>query len=234
MASRAEEKERRRQERLAGERAAAGAAQRRRRLQMGGLAAVAVAVVVGVVIAVAGGSGSSHSSSGPNPSSGGALLASTASEATGQPVDGVQCQTSEQVIFHIHAHLAVFVNGAAKIIPYGIGIPPPRQVEQTQAGPFVLSGACFYWLHSHTEDGIIHIESPIQRVYTLGNYFDLWGQPLGPTQVGPASGPVSAFVNGQPYTRDPRSIPLTAHAVVQLDVGTPKPAPAPFTFAGGL
>ncbi|MDQ2760348.1 MAG: hypothetical protein M3Y17_07915 [Actinomycetota bacterium] len=35
------------------------------------------------------------------------------------------------------------------------------------------------------------------------------------------AGKVTAFVNGKPWTRDPRSIPLTPHAVIQLDVGAP-------------
>jgi len=162
------------------------------------------------------------------------LLASTDGQALGQPVDGISCDTSEQVIYHIHAHLAVYTNGKLRIVPEGIGIVPPTQVVQTSAGPFVVAGKCFYWLHSHTADGIIHIESPSQRVYTLGNYFDIWNQPLSLTQVGPAHGQVTSFVDGQPFTGDPRSIPLDAHSVVQLDVGSASPGPQPFTFPDGL
>jgi hypothetical protein len=162
------------------------------------------------------------------------LLAGTEGQAQGQPVDGISCDTSEQVVYHIHAHLAVYTNGKARIIPEGIGIVPPTQVVQTSAGPFVAAGKCFYWLHSHTADGIIHVESPSQRVYTLGNYFDIWNQPLSTTQVGPAHGQVTAFVDGQPFTGDPRSIPLNAHSVIQLDVGSASPGPQSFTFPAGL
>jgi hypothetical protein len=162
------------------------------------------------------------------------LLAGTEGQAQGQAVDGISCDTSEQVVYHIHAHLAVYTNGKARIIPEGIGIVPPTQVVQTSAGPFVAAGKCFYWLHSHTADGIIHVESPSQRVYTLGNYFDIWNQPLGATQVGPARGAVTAFVDGQPFTGDPRSISLNAHSVIQLDVGSASPGPQPFTFPAGL
>src|SRR5215472_8356941 len=38
-------------------------------------------------------------------------LATDATKTTGQVVDGIKCQTSEQTIFHIHAHLTIFVNG---------------------------------------------------------------------------------------------------------------------------
>jgi hypothetical protein len=157
---------------------------------------------------------------------------STSVGSTGKTVDGIQCQTQEQVLFHIHAHLAIFANGQPRTVPMGIGIPNP-QTQDSTSGPFVVSGSCFYWLHSHATDGIIHIESPDQRAYTLGNWFDIWGQPLSASQVGSDTGTVTAYLNGQRYSGDPRQIPLTAHAVIQLDVGTDV-APKPYTFAGNL
>ncbi len=161
------------------------------------------------------------------------MLAGLDRAATGAPVDGIECQTAEQVLFHIHAHLAVYVGGQARGVPEGIGIGPPRHEVQTPDGPFVDGGSCYYWLHSHTADGVIHIESPVQRTYTLGNWFDLWGQPLSATQVGPATGPVIAYVNGQRHAGDVRSIPLEVHALIQLDSGGDVP-PQPFSFPAGL
>jgi hypothetical protein len=191
-------------------------------------AASTLLLAVGLVACGGGRPSAAGSPAAPAP-----LLATADGEATGQTVDGIRCETMEEVLFHIHAHLAVFVDGQPRTIPEGIGIPPPRQVEQTPQGPFVDGGACYYWLHSHTRDGVIHIESPVQRTYTLGNYFDIWRQPLGPSQVGPAQGPVIAYLNGQRFSGNPRDIPLTVHALVQLDVGTDVP-PRSFTFAPGL
>jgi hypothetical protein len=162
-----------------------------------------------------------------------APLAGTATAATGRPVDQISCQTSEQTLFHIHAHLAIFVNGKARQVPAAIGVPG-AQAQQTPDGPFIAAGTCFYWLHTHAPDGIIHIESPVQRTYTLGDFFDEWGQPLGPTQAGPAVGPVVALYDGQVYQGNPRDIPLTAHVRIQLDIGTPLIAPQPVTFPSGL
>ncbi len=99
---------------------------------------------------------------------------------------------------------------------------------------FVASGTCFYWLHTHAADGIIHIESPVQRTDTLGDFFDEWGQPPGPHQVGPAAGPVMAIYNGQRYVGTPRNIPLNAHAQIQLDIGSPLVAPQTITFPSSL
>src|SRR5581483_2066788 len=90
---------------------------------------------------------------------------------------------------------------------------------------------CYYWLHVHAQDGVIHVESPVVQTYTLGQFFDLWGQPLSSSQVGPASGPLTVFVDGRPYPGDPRAIPLVSHEDIQLDVGTPRPPPRPVDWA---
>jgi hypothetical protein len=160
-------------------------------------------------------------------------LASSGSASAGSTVDGIRCQGAEQILFHIHVHLTVFVDGRPRRIPYGIGIPG-AQVSPTPAGPFVAAGSCFYWLHTHAADGIIHIESPVRRTYTLGNFFDVWGQKLGPTRVGPARGTVTALYNGQVFRSNPRDIPLTKHAQIQLEVGRPLVAPVAIDFPAGL
>jgi hypothetical protein len=147
--------------------------------------------------------------------------------------DGIQCVGAEQLLFHIHAHLTVFVNGRARRIPYGVGVRG-AQVTATPAGPFAAGGSCFYWLHTHAADGIIHIESPIARTFTLGDFFDVWRQKLGPDEVGPSTGPVTSLVDGYVYRGNPRDIPLAAHAQIQLEVGRQLVAPVAITFAAGL
>jgi hypothetical protein len=234
---------------------------RRRRIRLASSAAVTVAIAVTAAIILAVTSGGSGATSlapsglslvplstlgvlqpAPAPGATGsegvpvpaaAPLAGLATAATGQPVDQISCQISEQTLFHIHAHLAIFVNGKARQVPAAIGVPG-AQAQQTPNGPFIATGTCFYWLHTHAADGIIHIESPVQRTYTLGDFFDEWGQPLGPAQVGPAAGRVVVLYDGQVYQGNPRNIPLTAHAQIQLDVGTLLIAPQPVTFPAGL
>jgi hypothetical protein len=231
-------------------------ARRRRWLGLGGGAAAAIALAVAIPLATTGGGQAGGSPQlqlaalstlgplrpAPAPGADGSEgvpvpaappLASTATAVTGQATDGISCDTSEQLVFHIHAHLTIFVNGQARQVPAGIGIPG-AVATQTPAGPFIESGTCFYWLHTHAPDGIIHIESPVQRTYTLGEFFDEWGQPLSATQVGPAKGHVTALYNGQVWTGSPRDIPLTAHAQIQLEVGTPLTAPETITFPNGL
>jgi hypothetical protein len=161
-------------------------------------------------------------------------LAPAASLQPGQSVDGVGCRPLEQLAFHIHAHLTVFFDGRGQQIPAGVGIGAPVGVQQTPQGPFAASGACFSWLHTHAADGIIHIESPVQRVYTLGDFFDVWHVQLGPGRVGASYGRVTAFFNGRPFEGNPRRIPLLAHAQIQLDVGRPLVAPESIHFPNGL
>jgi hypothetical protein len=240
------------------------AARKRRRNWLTGIGAAVVVIIaaVAITLAVTSNSGKSSSTAGgtpklklaslstlgtlkPAPSPGakgpeGGVpvpqappLATTATVATGKTVDGISCDTNEQLVFHIHAHLTVFVNGTVRQVPAGIGIPG-AQAQNTPAGPLVVSGTCFYWLHTHAADGIVHIESPVHRTFTLGNFFDIWGQPLGPDQVGPARGPVTALYNGKVYVGNPRNIPLKAHAQIQLEVGKPLVSPASITFPNGL
>jgi hypothetical protein len=157
-------------------------------------------------------------------------VGSASSTQTGT-VHGITCGPTEQLAYHIHAHLLVYVNGSARAIPGGIGIPG-SQVQSSAQGPVAAGGQCIYWLHTHAPDGIIHIESPTQRIYLLGEFFDEWHQPLGATHVASARGKVTALVNGKPWHGSVRSIPLEPHAVIQLSVGTPVPAFMPVSWGG--
>jgi hypothetical protein len=159
-------------------------------------------------------------------------LAPASSTTSGATVDGIQCAPVEQLAYHIHAHLQVYADGRPRALPGGIGIVGAQPPQQTPEGPFYEGGQCIYWLHTHTSDGVIHIESPTKRVYTLGNFFDEWSQPLSRTQVASVKGKLTAYLNGKRWTRDPRAIPLLAHASIQLDVGAPTVPPKTISWAG--
>ena len=126
---------------------------------------------------------------------------------------------------------ALLALGTTRQFAQTIGIPG-AVAEQTSAGPFIGSGTCFYWLHTHAADGIIHIESPVKRTYTLGEFFDEWGQPLSSSQAGPAHGKVTVIVNGQVFKGNPREVPLGSHENLQLEVGSPLVAPETINWAG--
>jgi hypothetical protein len=197
-----------------------------------GGAVVIIATVVAAIIVV-GRTPTSTNASAPQIDTNPALLASTAGQARGEPVDGIEAGSMEQLLFHIHAHLAIYVHGQQKFVPYGIGIVPPYQMQNTASGPFVAGGSKFYWLHTHDETGIIHIECPQHRTFTLGDLFGIWHQPLSPTQAGPATGQVAVLVDNHPVGGDPRAVLLAAHDVIQLNVDTAEPF-HPYNFPNGL
>ncbi len=129
----------------------------------------------------------------------------------GAPIDGIRCESMEGAVLHIHQHLQLFDRGRAVQVPAGIGIPSAAN--------------CLYWLHTHTSDGIIHVESPTRRSYALGQFFDIWGQELSRTQADGVRAPrgraLRITVNGRLYRGDPRSIPLRDHEEIVIQNGPP-------------
>lgn len=138
------------------------------------------------------------------------------------PVDGVQCQGGEMLTYHIHAHLDLFIRGNAMQVPANTGIYN------------TASGGCLYWLHTHDTTGVIHIESPSQQSYTLGQFFDIWGLPLDANNVAGhlvgSGDQVRAFVDGTAWTGNPRDIPLKSHEEVAVAFGPPWPKTTPSTY----
>ncbi len=140
------------------------------------------------------------------------------------PIDGIQCNNMEQSVFHIHAHLNIFINGQNYTVPAQIGI----------------TSTCLYWLHTHDETGIIHIESPINQNYTLGQFFDIWKKNFSNTQVfnNTVSGtnPLNIYVNGIKVQNGTnfKDIVLHAHDIIAVVYGKPPsnvPTKADFSSA---
>jgi hypothetical protein len=149
--------------------------------------------------------------------------------ASGEPVDGMACGL-EQFGTHIHAHLAVFAGGQPLAIPDGVGQAPPLEILSSPLGPFAVSSNCLYPLHTHDQTGTIHVEAPRGASFTLGQFFDVWQQPLGRDRVGPQQGRVTISVDRVRYSGDPRDIPLGDHTLIQFNVGHPVVPPQPFEF----
>jgi len=154
----------------------------------------------------------------------------TAKGGNGQIVDGIEGSGQEMLKTHIHAHLSLFYHGEQLAIPYGIGIIKPFTVVHG----FVGAGKGYYWLHTHDASGILHIESPDQRTYTLGNFFDIWGEPLNAHNVAGLKGKVRIYVNGRLFSGKIRDIRLTAHGQITLEVGKPFVRPPVYIFPEGL
>jgi hypothetical protein len=133
-----------------------------------------------------------------------------------QPL-GLNALSQEQLAFHIHQHLDIFVNGkpVAGGVPESIGIPDVSHITE---------------LHTHTPDGIIHVESPRKVDFTLGQFFAEWGVFLSSQCVGGYCGGVKWYVNGVKHTGNPQSLVLRDHQEIALVVGKP-PKKIPATYA---
>ncbi len=129
--------------------------------------------------------------------------------------------------YHIHAHLSFFVNGSRLAIPDVIGFYYPG----AEFNGFTDTARCVYYLHTHDADGYIHMEAPSVMQFTLGQLFDIWGEPLSSTGIAGFSGSVMAYTATAPsgfrstsgpfsqYLGDLRSLQLTSHEEVAIEVG---------------
>ncbi len=137
------------------------------------------------------------------------LVSTAGSSDNGPLVDGVKCEHGEKLGYHVHSWLAIFVEGQRVEVPANVGI----------------TSSCLFWLHTHNNTGIVHVEAPSQRDFSLGQFFAVWGKPLSSTalmdQSGDAAHQVKATVNGQPFAGNPADISLSDHATIVVQYGPP-------------
>ena len=69
--------------------------------------------------------------------------------------------------FHIHPTLEIIVNGEKVEVPANIGV----------------QATCMTALHTHTPDGLIHVESSEKRDFSLADFFAVWNQPFSKEEV---------------------------------------------------
>ncbi len=144
----------------------------------------------------------------------------------GLTINGIQCNTMEQLQFHVHAHLDVYVNGHSIYIPPQIGI---------------IDDKCIYWLHTHDSTGVIHIESPLKRDFMLGQFFQIWKSKLSNSssfeEILAGKQVPTVYVNGNkvPSTTNFKDVKLNAHDEIAVIYGSsPKSIPSKYAFPEGL
>jgi hypothetical protein len=138
---------------------------------------------------------------------------------------GLDPLTAEGQAVHIHQHLDLYADGKPVTVPAQIGI--------ASSGGFISD------LHTHDATGIMHVESPTVRSFSLGQFFAVWGLRLDAKCLGSlcAAGDkrLATWVNGVPFQGDPTRIVLDEHQEIVLAFGTPaqqpKPVPKSYDFA---
>lgn len=148
---------------------------------------------------------------------------------------GLRLLVKEHLGIHRHSHLDVFVDGKLIEVPAGIGI----NIDDPEVKPFDLPDGsisygginqcgqpCISPLHTHAHDGILHTESDTEGTRTLGELFDEWGVTLSSTCVGEyctKDKPITVYIDGTAYPRDPREIALEDLREIAIVIGTPPP-----------
>lgn len=142
---------------------------------------------------------------------------------------GLPALASEGTVLHIHQHLDIFIDGMRPTVPSEIGILTSPQL-------------IFSPLHTHDTSGIIHVESPTEETFTLGQFFDVWGVPFTQTCLGGyctgGRKTLQVFVDGHEVTGDPTQVELQPQQEIVVAFGTtaelPKPVPSSYAFPAGL
>ncbi len=107
-------------------------------------------------------------------------------------------QASEQgtigtkMVMHIHPQISVSVNGQPFIIPENVGIDNALWKDHS-LDKYGMQGMSP--LHTHDNSGTIHVESMVDRDYTLAEFVNVWGG------LDTGSGKIlKVTVNGQPIS----------------------------------
>jgi hypothetical protein len=203
QAMKQERREEERQRQLNAKRRAA----RNKRILIGSLVAAAVLIIAAVSYAVY---SNTHNAAGQSQTTSTEQVVNPAYP----PVDRIYCDALEQTAYHIHAHLTIYINGKQVAIPQGIGIASDQ--------------SCFYWLHTHTNDGVVHIEFPKQGNPTLANFLDIWGQSFNSSgfhnELASTAG-WTVYVDGKQVNSNFNQLVLQPHMVITIAYNSPNITP---------
>ena len=133
----------------------------------------------------------------------------------GAPIGRFECVINPPQPLAFYAHLSILVNNEPQKIPRYLGASrqPPTH--------------CFYAIHTHDYTGRIHVTPATPGIFTLGDLFEIWGQPLTNTNVAGVSGlPVEIYVTDAGTTTKVddanwSSIELKDHREITIELGTP-------------
>ncbi|GAA1707912.1 hypothetical protein GCM10009765_66810 [Fodinicola feengrottensis] len=222
-----------RRARIAAAMAAKARARRRRQLMIWSSAAVvALVVVVGAVVMIIATTG--HKSQAA-PKASPTTAGTTANPPWAAPTDpsaaiqaaGLPLLSAEGTVEHIHAHLDVIADGKPVQVPAELGID--------EAGGHISP------LHTHDTTGVIHVESPVKKDFTLGQFFTEWRVSLASDHIGglkvSSDQVFRAYVNGKLVQGDPAALVLHAHDEIALVYGTTaqqQNPPNKYAFPAGL
>ena len=72
------------------------------------------------------------------------------------------CTTDMATEFHIHPAVRIFIDGKEFPLPANIGI----------------TDTCMHSIHTHSDMPVVHVEAPVAKDFTLGDFFAVWEKPF--------------------------------------------------------
>jgi hypothetical protein len=217
--SRAEKKELARAEREAARRRIARAQRRR---QLAWIAGITVVVAAGALVFTNRNDSNTPSSALPGvlttkaPWPANADQSAARATALGLPPEGTT--------LHEHANVQTFIHGKQQPVPANIGISDAGAIQS---------------LHTHSDPGVVHVESSESREFTLGEFLGVWGVRFTPSCLGAycsdGDNRLQVFVDGNEVTDNLQDVQLDDQTVIVVTYGTaaelPDPIPSTFDFS---
>jgi hypothetical protein len=92
------------------------------------------------------------------------------------------------IIMHIHPQLSLLINNTSSSVPAQIGIEPSLWKDHSldefgMPSMPEMNMSAMAPLHTHDNSGIVHVESTINRNYTLEEFLNIWGLDLNDKAV---------------------------------------------------
>jgi hypothetical protein len=125
-------------------------------------------------------------------------------------------------------HLELFIRRQVLIVPAGVGVARPWRMSFGRITP----RGCTAGVRTVDPTGTIEVAGRA----TLGDFFRVWGQPLGLRRIAGfhSRQRVLVFVDGRLRRGDPRRVPLRLHSNIVLELGGWVPPHPRYLFAPGV
>ena len=203
-------------------------------------------LAVGLAITLAGVARAGGIAPAPRPAAGAPPWPAPSNPVVRTRMAGLKPELFEHLAYHVHSHLDIFVNGKPVEVPAGIGINIHDPGVKSGPGPDGSTSyggiercrlPCISPLHTHAHYGVLHTETSTATPNRLGQFFTEWNVRLDRRCVGGYCKPdsIRIYVNGKPFTGNPRTILLADRTEIAIVIGTPPkvvpkafPANAPF------
>lgn len=140
----------------------------------------------------------------------------------------------------MHTQLTIILNGENSSLPFAPKDPAVLAIPGDVGAVKNADGSpkCTYALQTFGNTGVIHVKAPAPGTFTLGQFFDLWGQPLTSTNVAGLVGlPIVVYLSESDGTTAIvadhwQDIELKPHRIITIQVGSPIKEIPNFTWTG--